>query len=537
MKKAAIYTRKSKFTEKGDSIESQIKLCSKYLDNINIKNYCIYTDEGFSGKNTDRPEFQRMLSDAKAKKFDVIICYKFDRISRNVSDFSNLINKLNELNISFISVVEQFDTNSAIGRAMMYLCTVFSQLERETISQRITDNMYSLATKGYWLGGETPTGFRSEKKFFNSNNKQKMYSSLVPIKEELDLVKLIFNKYLEFNSISKIEKYLLSNNIKTKRNKDWSKASISLILRNPAYVKADEETFKYIESTGSKVYGNPDGKHGLLIYKKNKGRKGAKHDISEWIYAVSEHEGIIDSDIWVAIQKQIKKNAILAPALGTSNIALLTGLIRCAKCNSPMRVAYGKRNPKTNKKNYYYVCTLKTKSGKTRCDSKNLPGLDLDNLILDKLKEMSLDKNTLLKELNKYKDTIESNFHNDVLKNIKNNISKNNSMIDNLLNNVALSTDSEVTAILLEKISKLKDENKLLTQKIDDLKSELEAQETLLNDCNSLITKLKYFSKFIDNSSIEEQKQLVSSVIEKVIADGDTGSIEIKFRPLLDFKI
>ena len=110
-------------------------------------------------------------------------------------------------------------------------------------------------------------------------------------------------------------------------------------------------------------------------------------------------------------------------------------------------------------------------------------------------------------------------------------------MIDNLLNNVALSTDSEVTAILLEKISKLKDENKLLTQKIDDLKSELEAQETLLNDCNSLITKLKYFSKFIDNSSIEEQKQLVSSVIEKVIADGDTGSIEIKFRPLLDFKI
>ena len=150
---------------------------------------------------------------------------------------------------------------------------------------------------------------------------------------------------------------------------------------------------------------------------------------------------------------------------------------------------------------------------------------------------MSLDKNTLLKELNKYKDTIESNFHNDVLKNIQNNISKNNSMIDNLLNNVALSTDSEVTAILLEKISKLKDENKLLTQKIDDLKSELETQETLLNDCNSLITKLKYFSKFIDNSSIEEQKQLVSSVIEKVIADGDTGSIEIKFRPLLDFKI
>ncbi|MDK0565588.1 recombinase family protein [Clostridium perfringens] len=536
MKKAAIYARKSKLTEKGDSIESQIKLCSKYLDNLGISDIYTYIDEGFSGKDIERPEFKKMLLDAESRKFDIIICYKLDRISRNVSDFSSLIAKLDRLNIAFISVIEQFDTSSAIGKAMMYICSVFSQLERETISQRITDNMYALATEGYWLGGEPPTGFKSKKNTLTIRGKQRTYSILVPIEEELELVKLIFSKYIEFMSLSQVEKYMLSNNIKTKRNKDWSKAALSIILKNPAYVKADERTFDYIKSTGSTVYGTPDGKHGLLIYKKHKGKKGEKHDISEWIYAISEHEGIINSEDWILVQKQLKKNSLLAPALGCSHTALLSGLIRCAKCNSPMKVAYGSKIPNSNKKKFYYVCTLKNKSGKTRCDNKNLPGLTLDELILNKLKEISLDKNILLSELNQYKKNMELTTQNETLKNIKNNISKNTTMIDNLLNNLALTTDSEITSILLDKISKLKDENNFLNQRIDDINTELSIQENLISDCTLLIEKLKHFSNFIDTASIHEQKKLVSSIVEKVLANGDTGSIEIKFKPLMDFK-
>ncbi|MDV9850653.1 recombinase family protein [Clostridioides difficile] len=125
--KAAIYSRKSRFTGKGDSIENQIQLCIDYAKSIGIKDFLIYEDEGFSGSNIDRPQFKKMMQDAKDKKFNYLVCYRLDRISRNVSDFSTLIEKLNELNISFISIKEQFDTSTPMGRAMMFISSVFAR--------------------------------------------------------------------------------------------------------------------------------------------------------------------------------------------------------------------------------------------------------------------------------------------------------------------------------------------------------------------------------------------------------------------------
>ena len=133
MKIAAIYSRKSKITGIGESIINQIELCKQECRHLGIEEFRIYEDEGFSGKNIKRPEFQKMLMDAKEKQFQVLICYRLDRISRNISDFSTLINQLDSLNISFISVNEQFDTSTPMGRAMMYIASVFAQLERETI--------------------------------------------------------------------------------------------------------------------------------------------------------------------------------------------------------------------------------------------------------------------------------------------------------------------------------------------------------------------------------------------------------------------
>ena len=105
--KAAIYSRKSKFTGKGESIENQIQLCKehgmKFLG-IAEKDFAIYEDEGFSGGNTNRPQFRKLLNDAKTKKFDILICYRLDRISRNVSDFSQLIKELNKCNVNFVSI-------------------------------------------------------------------------------------------------------------------------------------------------------------------------------------------------------------------------------------------------------------------------------------------------------------------------------------------------------------------------------------------------------------------------------------------------
>jgi len=157
MKKAtniAIYSRKSKFTGKGESIDNQIELCKQYIrthypgcigeqqpkvatsPDASDDDILMYEDEGFSGGNTQRPQFKKMMADANEKKFSILICYRLDRISRHIGDFAKLIEELDDLGISFVSIKEQFDTSSPMGRAMMYISSVFSQLERETIAER-----------------------------------------------------------------------------------------------------------------------------------------------------------------------------------------------------------------------------------------------------------------------------------------------------------------------------------------------------------------------------------------------------------------
>lgn len=151
----AIYSRKSRFTGKGESIENQIELCRAYINkNYLNPNIFIYEDEGFSAATTERPQFKKLLSDSKNKKFDVLVCYRIDRVSRNIADFSRIINDFVSRGIDFVSIKEQFDTSTPMGRAMMYIASVFAQLERETIAERIRDNMMELAKMGRWLGGD-----------------------------------------------------------------------------------------------------------------------------------------------------------------------------------------------------------------------------------------------------------------------------------------------------------------------------------------------------------------------------------------------
>jgi site-specific DNA recombinase len=527
---AAIYARKSKFTEKGDSISNQINLCKHYLENLNITEHIIYRDEGFSGKNIDRPEFLKMLEDARLKKFNILICYKLDRISRSVADFSNLVIELEKLNIAFISVNEQFDTSNAMGRAMMYICSVFGQLERETISIRIRDNMYALAQSGNWLGGEVATGFESERvTYLDTNGKEKTYCVLKPIKEEIELAKLVFSKYLELKSLSKVQKYMLSNNIKTKNDNDWSKNGLKIILTNPVYVRANEDVLNYYKAQDINIFGEVDNSHGILIYSKRSGKVGKNKDPKEWIYAVSTHEGVIDSSDWLRVQKQININKDKAPALGSSGIALLSGLIRCSKCGSYMRVAYGKQYADKGVKKFYYVCSLKNNSGKTRCNNRNVNGIDLDTIIIDKLKEMSVDKSTLINELQKYKSELENSTENTEFKNISQGIKQNKTMLQNLLHNVSMTTEKEMVEFLFQRINALKEDNRTLEKRLENLKEETESQSNTIHSCDAFMKLIKNFSMVADIATIEEKRKLVSSILERVFVDGDTGKVTIKF--------
>ena len=248
----ALYSRKSRFTGKGESIGNQVELCKEYVrlhfGEQAAEQLVIYEDEGFSGGNLNRPAFQRMMDAARQRQFQAIIVYRLDRISRNVSDFSGLIEELSRLNIAFISIKEQFDTSTPMGRAMMYIASVFSQLERETIAERIRDNMQELAKTGRWLGGNTPTGYGSEAvKSVTVDGKTKKACKLKLIPEEAEIVKTIFDLYLETDSLTLTEAQLMKRGIQTKNGNHFTRFSIKSILQNPVYLIADQEAYDFFQ--------------------------------------------------------------------------------------------------------------------------------------------------------------------------------------------------------------------------------------------------------------------------------------------------
>lgn len=414
----AIYSRKSKYTSKGESIDNQIELCKKYLlskyENITEKNIKVYQDEGFTGYNTKRPEFQQMLDDIKNYKIKTIIVYRLDRISRNVSDFCKLKDKLAKYNVDFMSVTENFDTSTPMGTAMLMISSVFAQLERDTIAERIKDNMYELAKTGRWLGGNTPLGYKSKKIEITEKGKTRSQYQLETNEYETKIVKIIWNKMNELKGINKLEKYLINNNIKTRNNNYFTRFSLTRILKNPVYCIANDEIIEFFKNKGASVYINKNDikeNYGLIAYNKTSKKMGKNldKDISNWIIAIGKHKGIIPSKTFINIWNTIENNKNKRLRKPSQNSSILSGLIRCKYCNSYMRPRTRSTYTIDKKRNFSYMCTLKDKSRKKLCTCKNINGIETDELVIKSIKKLKVPVNMIimnLKKIKKKKETI-----------------------------------------------------------------------------------------------------------------------------------
>jgi site-specific DNA recombinase len=244
----------------------------KHFDNVKTSDISIYEDEGFSAKDLNRPQFIQMMNDNSKKKFDCIVVYRLDRISRSVCDFATLIEQLNSQQVGFVCIKEQFDTTTPIGRAMMNIAAVFAQLECETIAERVRDNMHLLARSGRWLGGTTPTGYNSAKdEIIDMGDKVRTSYRLEVNKDEFPTVQTIFKKFLEFESLNKLERYLLNSGIMSKQGKKFTVSTIRQILANPVYCTADVESYNYFMGKGSELcceLSEASGKSAFIVYNK-----------------------------------------------------------------------------------------------------------------------------------------------------------------------------------------------------------------------------------------------------------------------------
>ena len=185
----AIYGRQSIDKKDSISIESQFEFCRYELKGGEGREY---KDKGYSGKNIERPDFQRLLQDIKLGLIKRVIVYKLDRISRSIVDFAKLMELFKQYNVEFVSCTEKFDTSTPMGRAMLNICIVFAQLERESIQMRVQDAFYSRCTKGYYMRGRTPYGFDTEPIVMDGIKTKKLVENA-----EMDFAELMFQMYAE----------------------------------------------------------------------------------------------------------------------------------------------------------------------------------------------------------------------------------------------------------------------------------------------------------------------------------------------------
>ena len=359
----AIYARQSIDKKDSISIETQIDLCQNEIPEGTPSE--VYIDKGFSGKNTDRPSFRRLMADVERGKIDNIVVYRLDRISRSVVDFANIIDILNKHNVGFVSANEKFDTSAPAGKAMLYIIMVFAQMERETLAERIKDNYYSRGSLGVWCGGPAPFGFDNAKIMYDG----KKVSTIVPNKD-ISLITRIFEEYAAdgatLGSIAAV--------IAKERGEMWNNIKLSRMLHNPAYVRANADIYNYYASKGCIMKNDItdyNGDHGLNLYGKRNRTMNKYRDLDELNVTVSLHKGVVSPDLFLRCQYKLDKNIQLKNS-GKGSHTWLTGLVKCGLCGRALVVYNYKSKHKTTK---YFKC-----SGKGQHLCAGLPTVYVDEV-------------------------------------------------------------------------------------------------------------------------------------------------------------
>src|SRR6478752_994310 len=197
--RCAIYTRVS--TDQGleqdfNSLDAQYEASQAYIRSQAHAGWTLlrakYDDGGFSGGNIDRPALQRLLQDVRACKIDVIVVYKVDRLTRSLADFAKLVELFDHHSVSFVSVTQQFNTTTSMGRLTLNVLLSFAQFEREVTSERIRDKIAASKRKGLWVGGPLPLGYEMKD------------SKITVNATEAEVVRTVFRSYLKLGSVNEL---------------------------------------------------------------------------------------------------------------------------------------------------------------------------------------------------------------------------------------------------------------------------------------------------------------------------------------------
>ena len=497
MRKDAVYARQSLEKEDSYSIEKQIEDCKKRIGTDTPIE--VYVDKGYSGKNTERPEFKRMMKEVAEGKIQTIYCYKLDRISRNLLDFNLMWQELQAHNCNFVSCTESMlDTTTPAGQAQVQMIMLFAQFERQTIALRVKDNYYFRITQdGRWAGGPAPYGFKNSRTVDNK-------PTLEVVEEEMEAVSYCFNKYAHCPNVSlgQLCKYLRENGYKSKsKSGAWVGTTLSRMLQSPVYAIADERLQKFFEMRkavflNKGVWTGETSCH--VVGKKNGNSHIRKYPtLEEQSIYLTNFKGQIDSKTYIMVQERLKDNEKIGRSNATSALQELAGLLKCKECGYAVKIY--NRYKKTG---HVSLC----------CSGRSV--LKVCNTSFKGIKFQDI-RNEVGIEIQKKLDAIAQ----DVLKDMFNSKEKEdeitvlNEQIDNLLELAALG--GQAAKKVHNKIEKLEEEIKQI--QLDEFMNTKATERLRISNSLPIV-----YTRMTE----DEKKSICQQMVEKILLS-HSGDIEI----------
>jgi DNA invertase Pin-like site-specific DNA recombinase len=358
--RCAIYTRKS--SEEGleqefNSLQAQREACEAFIDSQRHEGWvcqrAAYDDGGFSGATMDRPALQQLLADLTAGRVDTVVVYKIDRLTRSLADFAKIVEILDTKDASFVSVTQQFNTTTSMGRLTLNVLLSFAQFEREVIGERIRDKIAASKQKGMWMGGVPPLGYQAQDR------------KLVVVDSEAEIVRLIFRRYAELGSVRLLKDELEARDIQSK-------------LRT--------------SGAGRISGGKPFARGALYLMLQNRIYRG--EIVHNQQCHLGEHKPIIDQPLWDAVQTQLAGNAAQREGGKTRQPSLLAGMLFDHDGN---RMTPSHAIKKGTRYRYYVSGSLITKDRTENSGGLRIPAAEIEHLVSSRVHRWLLDPGSIYK--------------------------------------------------------------------------------------------------------------------------------------------
>lgn len=489
--RCAVYTRKS--TEEGleqefNTLDAQRESAEAYIKSQAAVGWTCnaehYDDGGFTGGNMDRPALKRLMADIEAGKVDCVVVYKVDRLSRSLLDFARMMETFDKHKVSFVSVTQQFNTASSMGRLVLNVLLSFAQFEREIISERTRDKIAAARRKGKWSGGLPILGY----------DVSMPGSKLVVNEAEAVQVRAIFKLYADNEALMPVVQELdrrgwLNKRWTTRKGHKrgglpFTKTSLYKLLTNSTYV-------------------------GKVRYKTE------THN--------GEHEGIVPPELWQQVQSVLGRNGRTGGAIVRNKFgAILKGVLHCGACNCAMTPTHVTRSQ--TKRYRYYVCVNAQKRGWHTCATKQIPAGEIERFVVDQIRGIGRDPALIAETVQQVAE--QTNQQRAEMKAEEKRLGRELAGYHRHIQRLAKDAVNEKS---LAGLAELHERVRSTEERLSEVRQQMNQIETGAVSETDVAAALAQFDNVWAVLGPHEQSQLVRLLVERVVYDGRDGSVAITF--------